>query len=188
MLNPKSYTPASPAARLNPNSGFTLIELLVYTAVLALVLTLAVQFALGVLEATAKSVAKERVQVNAAAVIQAFDFETRHAQAVYTPTSDFINDPGQLSLVSTLQLPVGETVSYLDIYLQDGRLCMKRERAGVSCVSSLGVEVTALAFTRIAQPGSAESVQMRFSIRNKSPKAEYQFTQSLQTSVRLRSY
>lgn len=168
--------------------GFTLIELLVYTAVLALVLTLAVQFALGVFVSSAKSAAKEEVQVNAAAIIQAFDFESRHAQAVYTSTSDFISDPGQLSLVSTRELPTDETVAYLDMYLEGGRFCMKRELTGISCVSSSGVEVTSLLFTRITQAGGAESIQMRFSIRNRSPKAEYQFAQSLQTSVRLRSY
>jgi len=168
--------------------GFTLIELLVYTAVLALVLTLAVQFALGVFVSSAKSAAKEEVQVNAAAIIQSFDFETRHAQAIYTSTSDFVNDPGQLSLVSLRQLPAGETVSYLDIYLQGGRFCMKRELTGVSCASSPGVEVTALTFTRIVQAGGAESVQMRFTVRNRIPKAEYQFAQSLQTSTRIRAY
>ena len=168
--------------------GFTLIELLVYIAVLALVLTLAVQFALGVLEATAKSAAKEEVQVSAAAIIRAFDFEIRHAQSVYTSTSDFASDPGQLSLASLRQLPAEETVSYLDIYLTEGKFCMKRELMGVSCVSSPGVEVTALTFARIVQASGAESVQMRFTIRNRSPKAEYQFDQALQTSTRLRSY
>ena len=168
--------------------GFTLIELLVYVAVLALVLTLSVQFAVGVFEATVKSAAKEEVQVNAAAIIRAFDFETRHAQAVYIPTSDFVNDPGQLSLVSTRELPTDETAAYIDIYVQEGKFCIKRERTGVSCASSSGVEVTSLFFTRIVQASGAESVQIRFMIRNRSPKEEYQFAQTLQTSVRLRNY
>jgi len=68
--------------------GFTLIELLAYTAVLVLVIMLAIQFALGVIEASAKSAAKEKVQINARAIIRAFDFEIRHAQSVYTPISD----------------------------------------------------------------------------------------------------
>jgi len=168
--------------------GFTLIELLVYTAVLALVLTLSVQFALGVLEASAKSAAKEEVQVNAASILQAFDFEIRHAQAVYPPTSDFVGDPGQLSLVSTINLQPNETVSYVDIYVDDGKFCIKRESLGVSCLTPGGVEVTSLIFTRIVQPAGAESVQMRFSIRNRIPKVEYQFEESIQTSARLRSY
>ena len=174
--------------RSSKSEGFTLIELLVYIAVLALVLTLAVQFVLGVVEATAKSAAKEEVQVNAAAIIRAFDFEIRHAQSVYTSTSDFVSDPGQLSLASLRQLPAEETVSYLDMYLEEGKFCVKRELTGVSCVSSPGAEVTSLLFTRLSQAGGAESVQMRFTIRNRSPKAEYRFAETLQTSVRLRSY
>lgn len=168
--------------------GFTLIELLVYTAVLSLVLVLAVQFALGVFEAAAKSAAKEEVQINAANILRVFDFEVRNAHRVYVSTSDFVNDPGQLSLKTSRNLPMGETESYVDIYLDNGRACIKRELSGVSCVSSNDVEVTSLAFTKIAQSEGGESVRMRFSIQNRSPKAEYRFSETLQTSVRLRSY
>jgi prepilin-type N-terminal cleavage/methylation domain-containing protein len=170
------------------NKGFTLIELLVYTAVLSLVLTLSAQFSLGVLEASAKSIAKERVQANAANILQAFDFEVRHAQALYTPTSNFTSDPGQLSLVTSRNLPGDETRSYTDIYADNGRLCMKRELTGLSCVSSSEVEITSLVFTRVIQVGGVESARMRFVIRNRSPKAEYRFDQTVQTSARLRSY
>ncbi|MCH8874630.1 T9SS type A sorting domain-containing protein, partial [candidate division KSB1 bacterium] len=65
---------------------------LVYIAVLALVLTLAVQFALGVFEATAKSAAKEEVQVNAAAIIQAFDFEIRNEPSDDCPDEQGISN------------------------------------------------------------------------------------------------
>lgn len=168
--------------------GFTLIELLVYTAVLSLILTLSAQFALGVVEASAKSVAKERVQANAANILQAFDSEVRHAQALYTPTSDFVSDPGQLSLVTSRNLPSEETRSYVDIYVDSGRLCMKRELTGLSCVSSSEVEITSLIFTRISQAGGVESARMRVTLRNISPKAGYQFPQIVQTSARLRPY
>ena len=168
--------------------GFTLVELLVYTAILSLVLALSAQFALSVLEASAKSIAKERVQANAANILQAFDFEVRHAQALYTPTSDFIGDPGQLSIVTSRNLPSDETRTYVDIYADNRRLCVKRELAGISCISSSEVEITSLVFTRILQAGGAESVRMRISLRNMSPKVEYQFAETLQTSARLRSY
>ena len=169
-------------------NGFTLIELLVYVAVLAIIITLSVLFTLGIIEAAAKSAAKEEVQVNIANIIQSFDFEIRHAQALYVPTSDFIGDPGQLSFVSPRNLPANESETYVDMYLDEGRFCLKREVSGVSCITSLGVEVTSLTFERIVQPGGAESVQIRFSIRNKIPKVEYQFQETIQTSARLRSY
>lgn len=168
--------------------GFTLIELLIYTAVLSLVLVLAAQFVFSVIEATAKSGAKEEVQANSAAVIKAFDFEIRHARSVYTKTSDFVGDPGQLSLLSARDVPSDETTSYVDMYVYNGRICVKFELRGVSCITSSGVEATNLAFTSVVQAGGAESVQIRFTIRNRSPRQEYQFAQTVRTSARLRSY
>jgi len=168
--------------------GFTLIELLVYIAILVIVLTMAMQFTLALIEANAKSNAKEEVQVNAQAVLQAFDFGTRHAQAVYDPTSDFLGNPGQLSLLTTRYMLADEAQSYVDMYVDNGRFCVKNELAGVSCVTSSKVEITSLTFTEITQPQGAESVQMRFSLRFDSPRTEYYFTQTVQTSARLRAY
>ncbi|MFY9457915.1 MAG: prepilin-type N-terminal cleavage/methylation domain-containing protein [Candidatus Spechtbacterales bacterium] len=168
--------------------GFTLIELLVYAAVLSLVLVLALQFTLGVVVSTAKSAAKEEVQTNAAAILRVFDFEIRHAQSIYTPTSDFINDPGQLSFLSARDIPADESEGYTDMYLDRGKFCVKRELTGVSCATPSGVEITSLQFTRIAQAGGEESARIRFTIRNISQKREYQFAQTVQTSARLRSY
>lgn len=168
--------------------AFTLIELLVYIAILLIVVTLSMQFILAVIEANGKANAKEEVQVNTQAVLQAFDFATRHAQGVYDPTSDFVNDPGQLSLVSTRDVPAGETQSYLDMYIDDDRLCVKKELTGVECVTSSRVKVTSLMFNKIMQPGGAESVQMLFTLRFDSARAEYYFPQTVQTSARLRAY
>ena len=168
--------------------GFTLVELLVYTATFSLVLVLAVIFVMGVLEATAKSNAKEEVQANAAAIIQLFDTTVRHSQSVYDRTSDFIGDPGQLSLVSIRDLLPQETESYVDIYSDEGKFCVKRELYGVLCASSSKTELTSLTFREITQAGGAESVQMIFTIRYKSPKQEYYFMETYQVSARVRPY
>jgi hypothetical protein len=168
--------------------GFTLVELLVYTATLSLVLILSVIFVMGVLEATAKSNAKEEVQANASAIIQLFDITVRHSQSVYDPTSDFTGDPGQLSLVSNRDLLPEEQESYVDLYIDEGKFCLKREFHGVSCASSSKTELTSLTFREITQAGGAESVQMIFTIRYKSPKQEYYFTETYQVSARVRPY
>jgi len=187
---PKDIKPCLPAGRYRPKAsgGFTLIELLIYVSVLALVITLSILFTLGVIEAAIKSSAKEEVQVNIANIIQSFDFEVRQAESLYVSTSDFVGDPGQLSFVSSRNLPVNEIETYVDMYLDKGRFCLKREVSGVSCITSSGVEVTSLTFKRIVQSGGAESVQMRFSIQNRISKSEYQFQETIQTSARLRSY
>jgi len=168
--------------------GFTLVELIIYIAVLSVILVLIVMFTLNVIEASAKSAAKEEVQTNTATVLQAFDFIIRDAQSVYDPTSNFAGDPGQLSLVTTRYLSPDEATSHMDIYLYDGRFCVKREYAGVTCMTSSRVELTSLTFSEITQSNGAESVQMNFTIRYKSPRTEYYYTESVQTSARLRAY
>lgn len=168
--------------------GFTLMELLIYSAIIALIIVFTVLFVLSIVKETAKSSVREEVQRNAANILRVFTFEVREAQSIYTSTSDFSGNPGRLSLLITRNLPAGETSSYIDMYTDDGAFCVKRELTGVSCITSSGVDVTSLAFTRIVQAGGQESVRMRFILRYDHPNAEFQFPATVQTSARLRSY
>lgn len=170
------------------SQGFTLTELLIYVALLAVVLTFTIQFTLGIIDASIRSNAKEEVARGASAILQFFHSSVRSAQAVYDPTSNFVGNPGQLSLVTSDILPPNEKTSYTDMYVDGGRFCAKRELAGVVCVSSARVEVTSLIFRKITQAGGAESVQARFTVRFSTQSSKYYATQTFQTSARLRSY
>ncbi len=164
------------------------MELLVYSALVALVITFAIIFAISITKETAKSSIRDEVQRNALSILRAFDFETHHAQSVYTATSDFFGNPGRLSLLSSLALPAGENLSYLDMYVDAGAFCLKRELTGVSCITSSNVEVSSLTFTRLVQAGGEESVQMRTTVRYLHPNAALQIPLTVQTSARLRGY
>ena len=169
--------------------GFTLIELVVYVALLGIVVAGTMQFTLGIVEASAKASAKEDVEANSARILQAFDFVTRQAESVYDPTSDFIGNPGQLSLVSSANLLPDEPQTFTDLYADDGRFCVKRERDGVSCFTTSRTELIGLSFIKIRQSAtSTESVQMRFTLRKRNTRADYQFSKQIQTTARLRSY
>lgn len=170
-------------------AGFTLIELLVYVALLGIVITLTMQFTLGIVESSAKASAKEEVEANSARILQAFDFLTRQAESVYDPTSDFIGNPGQLSLVTSTNLPSDEARSYVDLYADDGKFCAKNEQSGVTCFTSTRTELTSLTFRKITQSAtSTESVQMRFQLRYRNPRPDYQASEQVQTAARFRSY
>lgn len=192
----KGFTPLQPKgpSRGNPRSlgvivtGFTLIELLVYSALAALVITFAIVFAISIMKETAKSSIKEEVQRNVTAILRAFDFEVHHARSIYNSTSDFVGNPGRLSLLSTLNAPGGETSGYLDMYVDDDAFCLKRELAGVSCITSSNVEVSGLTFTRLLQAGGQESVRMRATVRYVHVNSELQFPLTVQTTARLREY
>ena len=170
------------------NKGFTLMELLVYSALVALVITLAIVFAISITKETSKSSIREEVQRNAAGILRTFDFEVHHARGIYTPTSDFLGNPGRLSLLTSLTPPTGESSGYLDMYVDAGAFCLKRELTGVSCITSSNVQVSSLTFTRIVQSGGQESAQMRATVRYVHPNAEFQFPLTVQTSARLRGY
>jgi len=168
--------------------GFTLIELLVYVALLAVILTLATQFILTVVESAARMDAKDEVGKNAVAIARTFDYIARHSNTIYGPTSDFVSDPGQVSFVSNINLPEDENETYTDIYVDNDKFCTKKEISGVDCVTSSRVKVTSLIFTVTDEGLSSESVQMRATVRFNSPRPEYYFADTIQTSVRLRNY
>ena len=168
--------------------GFTLMELLIYVALFSLIVSLVFRFSLSLIDTTVRANAKEEVQVNAASLLKLFDFEVRGATEVYDSTSDFTGNPGQLSLVTTRGLPPYATETYIDIYLDDGRLCTKHELTGVTCHTSEKVEVTSLEFEKITQSGGAESVQIKATLQFRSQRTEYQNEEIIQTSVRLQSY
>lgn len=164
------------------------MELLVYSALAALVITFSIVFAISIMKETGRSSIKEEVQRNVTSILRTFDFEVHHGRSIYVSTSDFIGNPGRLSLLSSLNPSGGETSGYLDMYVDNGAFCLKRELSGVSCVTSSSVEVSSLTFTRVAQAGGQESVQMRLTVRYVHPNSEFQLPLTVQTTARLRGY
>lgn len=168
--------------------GFSLIELLIYSSLVALIIVFSALFAISIMKATSKSSIREEVQRNAANILRIFDFGVRHAQSIYIPTSDFLGNPGRISLATTSYPPEDEEITYTDLYIHDGQFCVKRELTGVFCITSSNVEVTSLVFSRLVQSGGQESAQIRFTIRYDHPNAEFQLPLTVETSARLRSY
>ena len=174
---------------VNKNSGFTIVEFIVYTAIFALVILFLTQLLIGLLAANVRGRAREATITNAITAVNAIDHEIRHAQALYLPTSDFTSSVGQLSLVTSDNLPAGETAIFVDIYVSaDGRLCIKREVGGVVCVTSAEVNVTGLDFNRI-QPGTGtEGAQTIITLEYQTNDADNRVQWSLQSSTHVRNY
>jgi hypothetical protein len=116
-------------------------------------------------------------------------YEIREAKSVYTPTSIFNSNPGQLSLETEKYLPAGEDKSYIDFYILDGRLCLKKESQNPIFLTSDRVEVTNLVFSRIVT-NQIPSIQINLTVNYKNPngRPEYQSSVSLQSVDSLRSY
>jgi len=101
----------------NNSQGFSLMELVVYMALLIIVVVFLFQFLLSVLGSESRGNAREEVISNATIAINAIDFEIRHSESIYDPASDFISDPGQLSILSKKDLVAGEVDAYVDIFI-----------------------------------------------------------------------
>ncbi|MCK4520777.1 prepilin-type N-terminal cleavage/methylation domain-containing protein [Candidatus Parcubacteria bacterium] len=158
-------------------NGFTFIEVLVYSAILAVVTGAIVAAMLGLIEFYNISRFNRAVLNNAHSGLNTILLEVKHASSIYTPTSNV----NQLSLETNLNPPSGEINTYVDFYLDNGILCVKREGADAQPLTSEKVEITALTFNYLI-----DSVKTDITVRYRSPKVKYQREITLSSSSSLR--
>lgn len=82
--------------------AFTLIELLLYMGIVSVVMTTLVLYAWNVIQTGARNSRQEEVTAAARQFSERIKYEIRNSSGIDTANSDFINDPGKLSLNSTL--------------------------------------------------------------------------------------
>jgi hypothetical protein len=97
---------------------------------------------------------------NARLVIKAFENEARYASSVYTPTSVFGSNPGQLSLQTALAIPLEESSTYVDYYLDAEKLFIKREGSVAQEITSDTVSVSSFIVLHL----STTSVKINFAL------------------------
>ncbi len=169
--------------------GLTLIELVIYTAAFIIVITILTLFAFNLIKAQAKIRISKEVLDNSQRAMEIMLLEIRHAKNVYSPTSIFGNQSGQLTLETTRNTPEGETITYLDFYLdEDSRLCLKREGAEPEALVSENIKINNLVFNYLVA-SSTESVQIQLSAAYSQPvsKIAYQATTTLAATASLRN-
>lgn len=166
--------------------GFTLLELLVYVALLATVLASLLTFLLWVVKSQTKAGAMRDVLLSGQRAMDVISREVTFARTLYTPTSVFGISPGQLSLQTSKYIPQGETFSYIDFYLCEDQLCMKRESQAPLAITPDNVSVGSLLFTNIGN--SSVRIVMTLGAKTLSPKPEYQASLQLTNTSTFRPY
>lgn len=156
--------------------GFTLMEFLVYIAVLSIITLTVSSFFLGTTRINAKNKAMREVTANTKRAMEIMTGEIKEAKAVYTPTTA----TGQLSLETAKYLPNNETESYIDFYLCDDRLCLKKEGQLPVALTSERVKITEISFFKIAT--SSPSVQIHLKVDYKTGVLKPEFQASFQTT------
>lgn len=166
-------------------NGVSLIEIIIYASFMIIIGSALLTSLLKLTEFYNISRFERDVLANANHGLKTMVSEIKQASSIYTPTSQSSN---QISLESSLNLPPGETKTYLDFYLDNGRLCLKREGQLVQPLTSERVEVTDLNFEYLASSANPSSVRITIKVRYRSNKPEYQKELILSSAGSLRVY
>ena len=126
---------------LKKEKGFTLVEILVYSAVLAVMLLAISNFFLWVKRANNKTRSQRQVLNDSAIAMEILSNEIKSAKEIYDPTT-VEDSPGQLSLKTAKNVPAGEDETYVDFYVCENRLCIKRESESQEALTSDKTEIT----------------------------------------------
>ena len=172
----------------NSNKGFTIIEILVYAAITAIVTSVIVLFLVSSLNAYNKSQALQNTLNNTNDSLKFIIDEIRYAESVYTLTSVFNSDNGQLSLETLQNSPSGENSGFTDFYLDNGRIYRKREGYAAIPLTSERVFITKLRFSQFGTTGVNDSiiVEVNGTINDPGGKQSNQAVINLKSTAALR--
>ena len=167
--------------------GFTLVEVLVYSAILAVVSLVVIVFINQLLGVNETSRRAREATDNARRSLDTIAQEIRHAQGLYSPTSVFVTNPGQLSLQTTRDLPSGHDATYVDFYVDNEQLFLKREGQNAQLLTSEKVKVTNLTFTNLNGATSWPAIRIAITVEYRDPVAGPKNQVSMVTTAILRS-
>lgn len=166
--------------------GFTLMELLVYISVMTLITFFVSSLLLWISRSNRKAKAARETLNNTRRATEAMSHEIREATSLYTPTSVLSVSNGQLSLETTKYSPEGETTAYIDFYLCEDRLCLKKESQNPVALTSDRVEIENLEFNQVAT--SSIQVLLKVNYKSLSTKPEDQFSINTTSTISIRAY
>ena len=171
------------------SAGFTLLEMLIYVALVSIVVSAIVLFGLWAIQVGAKTKANSEVLGNARRAMETMVYEIRKSQSVYAPSSIFDANPGQLSLEQTNPDGSTEPSGFIDFFLCDQALCLKREKANPVALTNNSVRVTSLIFNQRLNSASSPSIKITLQISSASSTRPEDVTSiDLTTAANLRSY
>lgn len=143
--------------------GMTTIEMAVYSGLLAIISVFLIQTILT-LTVIYRKVEAERDIVSAERIImEMLARELQGASAAYSATSATTT---QLSIETPLNAVSPEETTFVDVYLDNGRLYVKREGAEAFALSPESVRVAQFKTERIAV-GSRESMRVTLSLESR---------------------
>jgi type II secretory pathway pseudopilin PulG len=174
----------------NTEKCFTMVEILVYISVLSIVVITIISFLIWSTQSNTKLRVMREVLDNTKRAMEIMTYEIREAKSIYTPTTIFDTNLGQLSLETKKYLPTEEETSFIDFYLCGTRLCLKKESQNPIPLTSDKVEVKDLIFSQITTGNNVSAIQINLKIDYKNPnnRSEYSASVNVTSAASLRVY
>ncbi len=156
---------------MSKRGGFTLIEVLIYIALFSLVAGGLLLTTYVVIENSGRIENKVIVSEEGAFLLRKFDWALTGADSISVPSET------ELKLTKP-DLPAGENP--VAFSLGSGEILLKRGGGGMVPLSSAGVSVTSLIFTRIPPTGGKPAAaQIEFTLKSGSYSQTFGFTKYL---------
>ena len=165
-------------------NGFSLIEMVIYAALLGMVSVFIVNSFMQITNVYARARAERDVLANARATLETVTDAIASSQTVYGPTSRFNNNAGQLSLATTATSTPGETVSYVDFWVDGGRIFERIPGQSAVALSAGTARVSMFRFERIIQTLGREAIKATIRVDAASTKFPTSVTLNATTALR----
>lgn len=179
---------APPGVFVKSEGGFTLIEAVIYLGLFVLLTTIVALFYLGVFRSSLAVRAEEAAVANAALTLRYIDLETRQADSVYTPTSVFSSDSGQLSLRTPRLAPTDHPFAYTDFYLDNGILYERRDDGTAPVALTSGDTLVSVFRAERKTSGNIEGIRLTVTAVPQNIDSRYAEAKTLRTFIIPRSF
>ena len=140
--------------------GFSLIEAIVYVGLLSIIVSVSIYFIINIFSTFNKLFAQKEVLTNTQYSLDTITEEIKFAKNIYAPTSVFNQDNGQLSIETIQTPPTGESTTFTDFYLDNGRIYEKKEGQTAIPLTSNQVKINKLNFRYLNPANAPEGVQI----------------------------
>ena len=134
------------------NGGYSLVEMLVYVGIFASIIVLIFNVIVFINKINTKIIALSQIAANSQGAMDRMIYEIQNSEHIYLPTSNLYNysydvaKNDQLSLVTAIGVPANEELAYLDFYVENNTLFLKKDGSAPIALTSANVSVTGLNF------------------------------------------
>lgn len=160
------------------------MEIIIYVAFLGAISVFIANFLIQTVNTYNRARAEREVASNARLALEQINKTISESQTVYSPTSVLNNDAGQLSLITAVGTAPEHSTAYVDFWIDNGIIFMRREGQGAVPLSASSVRVIKFRPERIMQGLGREAVKIILQIDYASAKFPATITLNSTTALK----